>query len=104
MDLFNRANSLFSHKYKLKNNKRSNSVSISNGRIKIRIKLTQTLDPMVVTTEKKFTGMYLIGWIVSFLILNLVGAIIYWLALKPSDDDVIVFCDEVISELKNNPN
>ena len=26
-----------------------------------------------------------------------------WLALKPSDDDVIVFCDEVISELKKQP-
>ena len=104
LDLFNSANSLFSHKYKLKNHIRSNSVSISNGKIKIRIKLTETLDSIVISSEKKFTGWYLLGWLISFVILNLLGAIIYWLVLKPSDDDVMDFCDEVISELKNNPN
>ncbi|MFL2569763.1 MAG: hypothetical protein ACJ0QH_03540 [Flavobacteriales bacterium] len=104
MDLFKIANSLFSHKYKLKNHISSNSVTISNGKIKIRIKLTKSLDPIVISSEKKFTGWYLIGWLISFVILNVIGAIIYWLVLKPSDDDVIIFCDEVISELKNNLN
>lgn len=103
MNLFNRANTLFIDKYQLKNHNRSKSVSISNGTIKIRIKLSETGDPIIISTEKKFTGWYRVGFILSLLVLNVLGGFIYWMIFKASDEDVKVFGDEVIIELKKIP-
>ena len=94
---------MFADKYQLKNHTRSKSVSISNGTIKIRIKFSETGNPMIISTEKKFTGWYREGFILSLLVLNVLGGFIYWLIFKASDEDVKVFSDELISELKKTP-
>lgn len=98
LDVLNFCRQNIPAKYKVSRKVFGDGVLVKNGVFTITI-IQNKEGEISLSYKRQFSGWYMVGWLTSFLLLNLIGAVIYFLIFRGNDQEMATFYNEIKTSL-----